>query len=221
MAVGDIYEVNLEYGIHQRPLVSSMWFQVTTDSGTPENNAQDLASAVANGGNLWGLLRELVSSEVICDQIKTYLRVPSGGGQAQGPPGVFHVSSAGALTGQPMVDSTPIVIEWAQTAQSAKANGRIFLSGVREDDVDGNALEASFVAGAVATFEAAWNATLLGITGDDGGTYRQVVMSKLLALVPYLSPTYGSPLDVTSCMVNPLIKNQKRRQSRWEGAGRT
>jgi hypothetical protein len=220
MAVGDVYEVNLEYGVHQRAMTVNLWFEVTTDPATVERTAQDLVSAVDAAG-LVGQLASLQSVQAIWDRITAYKRFDSAGVLSQGPPGFLHQAQAGAVGFEGIPDSLPIVIEWAQVAQSARANGRCFLSGISEDSVEGNRLKQTFIDGAVAAFIAAWEATLTNIAGSDGGTYRQIVVSKLLALAPYLNAKYGTPIDVTSVMVNPLLKNQKRRQSRWESGSRT
>lgn len=219
MATADNYAATIQYGVHQRPCSINLWFQVLTDPASPDRTAQDLAQAIVDA-TMPQFLANLMSDQAIFDQVRTYLRVPAVGAEAQAAPGYVNIDTVGANAGEALPDSLPLVIEFEQAVYSSKANGRIFLSGIREADTAGNNITAAFQAGAVATFISNWATLLTNFSGPDGGVYRQVTMTSVLAAQPTLSSIYGSPVDVVGTEVNPVLQNQKRRQSRWEAQSR-
>lgn len=217
MAVGDVYEADIQYHVHERPLHLGLWFQVITDPSNVYGTADDLAQAIYNG-NLWSLLASLISNEARGDQIRCYKRLNAALGIENGPVGrLVLANEVGARIGEALPDNAPLQINWLQSAISSKANGRAFLSGVSEDDTGQNVLTAAFRAGDVAAFEADWPVDPAGIVGPFGGAYRQVVMSKHPDAGGTPLDTYGVPIDVTSVSVAPIIRQQRRRQTRWEG----
>ena len=217
MAVGDIYEADLQYHVHERPLHLGLWFQVITDPSTIAGTADDLAQAIFDF-SLADLLATLVSGDAFFDQTRCYKRLNAAGAIENGPVGrVVFGSHQGQRPGEALPDNAPMQINFLQSAISSKANGRAFLSGASESDVGQNVLISSFRAAQVAAFEAAWPVDPAGIPGPDGGAYRQVVMSKHPDAGPPTNITYGAPLDVTSVNVAPIIRQQRRRQTRWEG----
>lgn len=219
MAVGDVYEMNLHYHVFQRGFTGSFWWEVTTDPTTVEGTAQDIVNAF-DGASGPGIVRSILSEDAMLDMNKVYKRVLTGGGEGQGVPGQsIYNQNVGLLSGKAHIGTSPLVINWIQSAQSAKANGRWFLSGIRESDTDGNQITNTFRDNELASFISNWKSTFVDtqMTGPDGGSYRQVVMSKLAALAPFDSLKYGSSLDVTDVGASPIIRTQRRRASRWEG----
>lgn len=221
MAVSDVLELGVDYGVHQRPLKQRWWYQVLTDPSDTDRIAQDLVDAFLAAA-IHTAMAALCSDQTLFDCVKSYVRFAIGPfAKKNAAPGYKQLDIAGTRpTGEALPDSLPLVIEWEQTAVSAVANGRLFLSGIREDDTDGNRITSAFQTGALATFETAIEATQTpsGITGPDGGVFRQILVSNEDSLVVDPLNPYGNPLDVTGTTCNPVLKNQKRRQSRWEGA---
>jgi len=217
MAVGDIYESDIQYHVHERPLHLGLWWRVTGNPSTVEATAHDLAGAIVSTP-LIDMLIGIVSSFCRFDQVRVYKRVDNAGISAIGPVGrVILDNKVGTRPGDALPDNAPLLINFQQIAISSKANGRAFLSGISEDDVAKNVITDAFRTGAVATFISNWESTLTNISGADGGTYAQCMMSKHPDAPAPVNATYGAPLDVTSVSVSPIIRQQRRRQTRWEG----
>lgn len=220
MAIGDILEVNIDYAVHQRPLVMRLWYRITQDPGSPDRRAQDLCDAIVAEGVITELAT-LVGDQCRFDCVKAWVRFSEGPfAIVNAAPGYNQLDVVGTKgSGESLVDSLPLVIEWIQSTVSAVANGRAFLSGLLEADVDGNRITAAYQTGVLAAFEAKWTADLLDLSGPDSGIYDHQLVSREDSLgVPPLQ-TYGQAISVTGVTCNPVIKNQKRRQSRHEGAG--
>lgn len=217
MAVGDVYELDVHYHVYQRGLTANLWYEEVTEPSPAESGAQDLADAFDGNGHVL-MLRSLMSGDSIIDMVKTYKRVLTGGGEGQGVPGqLIYTSIGGERPGDAHLGTSALIVNWVQSQESAKANGRIFLSGILEADTDGNVITNAYRDTAVAGFISAWEPTLTGgITGPNGGVFRQVTMSKLLALSPFDSPVYGTALPITAVSVSPIMRTQRRRASRWE-----
>lgn len=220
MAVGDVFELDFHYHVHQRPLTINTWWEEVVSPSTPSGAAQDLVSAAVAIG-LHTAILNILSVQAAMDMLKAYKRVNAGGGEGQLPPGqqIFTSSAIGQRSGEALPGSSCLVINFQQAAESAKANGRMFLAGISEDDTDGNIITNAFRDGALATFVGDWTG-MVGdiILGSDGGEYRQGMMSKLLSLLPYTSAKYGTFLDAVDVNCNPILRTQRRRASRWERA---
>lgn len=190
MAIGDIYLVTIKGTMASGDVLNTIHFRETaTGAGNP---SQLLASGIDG--------RVSLSWRPLLSQDYTYSYT-----QAQKiAPGLITmpaIANLGAGVGGKAVNALPACAAITVTKQTALAGrfyrGRIYMSGISEDDETGGQLNA----GLVTTFETSVS-NMFAVVTTGGWAWNAVLWHK----------AGGSYSDITNWRVNRPIRNQRRRQ---------
>jgi len=190
MAVNDVYSVVLRQRMHGQTILNVLHYrEVVTGTGPAGLNlAQDIATVIIP------LMKPLQSSDLVHESVvvqKIYPLPPSNP--------ITNVTAAGPGTdiGNALPTSVALVITKRTNFAGRKYRGRVFVCGIPED----TEVQSAIAPGKVAAFQALADSLALN-KGTSGWTYSPVIWHR----------STKTNDDVTSCLIRPNIRNQRRRQ---------
>jgi hypothetical protein len=122
-------------------------------------------------------------------------------------PGLMQlITRPGTMTGDSLPNNVAAIIHQLTDAPSAKCNGRIFLAGVSESEMDSQLFSAAYVA-AAQLFATELEENLV-VTGPPAATFQPVVISRVLDGAPRVPPV---AFNILSNTVRNTPRQQRRR----------
>lgn len=192
MAVGDIFRVGIVQTLHAQTVVNILHYRQTVDDGGAPSNAAKLASSII--ATIVPAMKAVQSSELVHDWVTCQKIWPL-------PPNLTHIDVGGAGAAGVAIDSLPtsvaVVITKLTNFAGPKYRGRMYVAGLPEE----HEADSQLAPGQVANWET------LGTLLDDnlsntGDSWSPVIWHR-----------DSSTWDVvTSHLVRPRLRNQRRRQ---------
>ena len=179
MAVNDLYELRVYYHLPAAPVTISFSYKQTAGS----NDNLTLQSAVDFFVvNMLPPLLAALAADVFVDQIR--MDQVSVGNEL--PAFTNLVGSPGTVVGEALPAGGAAVISWVTDAPNAKHNGRFYLAGVSEDEVNaGNISVAQLTL--MNTLAVQLQATLATSLPQDA-EFELITISRVLDGVPRVPP---------------------------------
>lgn len=208
MAVGELYTVTFRWEGAAGGYHTTLSYKML--SGTLDQNTLTLL-ADNRGTVLSAFLKSVNSNQMNLVAIKAFQMT----GRDE-TPGLtrFAQPNAGIVASEALPLGGAAVLSILTDAPNAKFNGRMFLSGVPESFQD----EGQITAGGTTAYNSLGTALLADTTtlGPGLAVFTPVVISRFLAGVKRTPPIGHAVLAAT---VNPFVKNQRRRNTRFLGVG--
>lgn len=188
MAAGDIYELTFHQRVHNVPCVNVFWYE-ETDAST--DGIAQLIQAFLDKAIVEIRSQLAVEWVPVCVEVRRVLPEPSAPRYGIIPPG-----SEGTDSGECFPANMVIVITDYTAETSKKGRGRIFQSGVSEDQEGKNNLSAERVLG----FQSYMNAITQGLTGNvpDGIWERRHSSPSLATFLPIEAVRIRTPFKKLS-----------------------
>ena len=189
-----------------------------------ENCVPLLRAMLSDDVDVQGVRARQVHSDAAAVYDPAHLRTASSGAG----------STAGLIAAPALPSILPLILTIVQSANGAKGNGRIFVSGIPEDQTTGNSANGAYLDGVVQAFcdsLGLTDATALKVTGDTA-EFKLGVLSAKGAYAPIQSWIDGGQIgpkpgrdyggafvDATQVFGNALISKKKLRATKvWGGA---
>lgn len=205
MAVGDLFRCTYRYNVSQQPVTITLGYEHTGSTGSVE---EELSSILALGvATEFNALRDLVSQQ--CTLESALARKLTGD---PGAPGRAHATlNRGQLTGQAIPATKSLMVVHKQTVADVRRNGKSYVTGFQESDIEGNIVsDENVVEGVKDIFD---NLLTINQSIPDGSaTFRQVVLS-----TPPGQPNQIQGLPVVSNSLRDILFNSARRRTREFG----
>lgn len=205
MAIGDFYQLTAHYSSLAGPVSFGQAYEQI--SGTNDGTTADNALAY------WRFLLEddlqaLLSIEMTVNE---YTWEPASG--VNEIPGFMQPDSVSGLdTGSALPNNVACVISQLTDAPKAKCNGRIFVAGLSEDQMQDGLFNPAGVA-LVQTFADGLEDNLV-VTGPPASEFKPVVISRFLDGSPRVPPV---AYDVVSNTAKSEPRQQRRRTTKRHG----
>ena len=233
--IDDIFHVSVCINTREREATFGLYYIQLTEVDSFAFSVLALAQGWVENLNV--LLRAVLSEECEFQGVKVR-QVHSDAGDVLDPPTIRTGSTGtgtivGTVTGASMIANLPTIINLTQAIHGPKGNGRIFLPGMSEAQVNGNVIQPTFLAGALNDFTEAlgWQASARIQASGDAGTFGLGVISAKVAYAPIKSWIDGGMIGpkpgrdyagafspCTGVSVAPIIGRQKRRATKAFGA---
>jgi len=205
MAVGDKFRAVLEVAVQGVSCRNNLFYDITIDTTEGEPLGQRLAEALA--GEVSNLQAALCVDVDFCS-----VYVTSAGGNTH-PPGVAYMTGVNGLRpGVSAPTNNCAVLRLGQSSGGPRNDGRLYISGISEDDTDTNQISAAVVTDNLVL----WGQAVNILDYQAGAVVWRNVVRSLDTLGP--PPTYNYFL-VTGWTASPVIYTQSRRSSKHRGAG--
>lgn len=203
MSVGDLWAVKIEYFVQGR--VCSVNLAYRSEHSNP---GPGIARSVEDAfiADVIPALEDVWSVDVETQMIYVHGVNPAG----LIPAYTHFVAQAGNRLGGAMPNDSPSVITLVTDAPNSKHNGRVYISGISETDVDSQVLTPAFRA---AQWADLGDALVADITDPavPANIYSAVVLNRMVLGVPVTPP---SSFGVASFAENGNIVSQRRRRTR-------
>lgn len=204
MAVGDTYELVWQTQMEQRVFMQTFHYEQTVGSDVPET-----AAALCRTFSTWMLgtwvLMVVDALQFQCVTARRVLPSPD-------VPGVFFQppDTKGAVAEDPLPAHNSVVVKLLTDNTNPKHNGRVFLNGLSEGDLDGGMYTALTMATKVANLRNRFDDTLVA-SGPDDQEWEPRVLNKFDSGVPIVPPTTSNIIGTSA---DALVYRQKRRLTR-------
>lgn len=212
MALDDIYQVKLNY---ENPTGSSSnrlyYREVIARSGIG-TDTQVLAQSWDD--QLSADLRGVVSDDFHVSSIS----VSKVTGTLEPKFRLDLPATAGLRPGPALPANNALLLGLHQSLFAARHNGSMFIPGVPEADTLTSVITAAFAAGQVTTLITALTAQLSEESGGTGRYDLGVINGLILNASPPIKDWHNAFSPVSTVSFNPIIADQKKRQTRAIGA---
>ena len=208
MAIGDLFNVQVQYAIDSKELSCNFGYEQTagaTDSEVSQLLADAFVAAVKTA--LLGVWATDVKLQcVVVHPINATTAVS---------PGFWYafVGDVGARSGNAIPAASAMVLKFLTSASDAKKNGRKFLSGISENELINGLFSGVLFGIAVDTLTAALEGVLFALSPNDQ-EFTPRVINRVSGGVPIVPPT-GS--DVTTVTHLVPVYSQLRRKTKRTG----
>ena len=112
--------------------------------------------------------------------------------------------------GEPMAQSNAAMLLLHQPAGSPRNNGKIYIPGISENQVEGNTWKTGFTSGVLLTLANKLETQVVEVSAGPG-RWDPAILSKSFS--PPATP-HGTALDVTKITVSGRVSRQSRRRPR-------
>lgn len=199
-ALGDLYEIVLAGRLHNQEIRNVFHYELTAITGAggaPDADAAQAASAA--GESLWNLIRVNTSNEASCYGIlaQRVLPTPRTAGHARTPATIL-----GAIAGSSLPSAVAVIIKKKTQYVGKSYRGRTYFAGIPVvQELDSVITTPAFDAWTVVA--TGMNQVLTGasINGRQYGWTPKVWSKK-----------QGVRTTITSCVVDQVLRTQRRRQ---------
>lgn len=205
MALGDLFRVSFRYNVCEQPVTITLGFEHIQAGGAEEFNLCSLlaANVAAEMSSLRASLSEQCSFEGAVARKLTGAAQPPGRNSLIGISGQLNTSSIPA--------SKCLMVVHRQQTRGVRSNGKSYVSGLAEADVNGNVVNDNAIIVAIQDIFDDLLQFEVGVTGATA-TFRMVVLSRENGAS---GAWQGWP--VTSNRISNRLLNQRRRQTREFG----
>lgn len=210
MATNDLYKANFRFEGAQSGFTVGIGYRQV--SGTnDENTLQDLCDELF-------LMSTDEWLDVLSDQInQTGIEVFQVTGSNETPGRLaLEQPNAGTVASQALPMGGSVVLKLTTDAPNSRFNGRIYISGVPESMQDLGAITGAYQTLLINLILKLDDQTIP--LGPGSAVFKPVVISRFNEGVKRVPPV---GFDVLSIAFNPFIKNQRRRNTKFIGAGVT
>lgn len=206
MAIGDLFNVQVQYAIESRELSCNFGYEQTAgaaDNEVPQILVDAFVAAIkANLLAVW-------ASDV---QLQCIISHPINAATAVRP-GFYYavVADVGGRGGTAIPAPSAMVLKFLTSASDAKKNGRKFLSGISESEL----VNGLFAGGVFLALVGALEGSLaLGLTasGPDDQEFEPRVINRVSGGVPIVPPTASDVTTVTA--LSPVYQQIRRKTQR-------
>jgi len=204
-AVGDVQFSIIEYVMQRTTCRIGVYHQLTNVSDPDLDPNFHLATTLAqNVGNLQ------VALSIDVDFCSVYTTTDTG--DLNPPTRAYLVNIMGQRPGQAIPANNAAVLRFSQAAGGPRNDGRVYLSGISEDNTLGNNISDAIVTDGFLAW-ATQIRSLNAVTGDL--VWAHVIKSQD---TPGPPPTYVY-YAVIGASASPIIYSQSRRSTKHHGAG--
>ncbi len=205
MAIGDTYNVKVNYCTPQGEMSVSQAYKQTVGTND-KDTCTALASAVQTGWVAKLLLA--LASDVELDSIT--VQPESGVNEV---PGLLSLNgSGGAIAGDPLPNNIAQIVSQLTDAPNSNANGRLFVAGVSELQMEDGLFNAAQTA-LMQTFADDIDDDITAV-GGGSATFVPVIISRFLSGAPRVPHV---AFNVLSCLARTQPRQQRRRTTRRKG----
>lgn len=205
MAIGDLYTLTLNWNVFGDSCTFSQDYKQT--AGSNDENTLRLACVEFKDNQAVEFMKTQVADADL-DQIKM---CPIAG--VDEIPGCINYDGVtGTIVSDPLPSNVAMVLSQLTNAPNSNANGRIFLAGMPEVNMDTGILDAAY--GVIAQVFADSLLDDLDVTGPPTATFVPVVISRFLDGIKRVSPVAH---DLISVAVKLATRQQRRRTTRRVG----
>jgi len=207
MAVGDLFHLQMQYAIDQREMANTFGYEQTSGNDDAEVaqllvDAYDAATRTA-----W---TDVAATDVTFQCVIARRVSPSAG-----IPGFlfYDGSVVGTDAGLACPANSCPTMKFVQSEQSARHNGRKFLSVISEDRLTNGSVNAAFLAAEVEAWATAHEAVLTA-AGGGGQQYTPVILRRASAGPP---PVTWAGWSLDEIVVQGIMNTQRGRRTRRTG----
>ncbi len=206
MAKDDIYYVRVNLSTHDREHGFGLWYKENV-AQTDDRSGRALATAWLAACQT--PLLALLALDSRFESLFVDRRIPG-----PGVPGKsISTAGGGTVSGDALAILDAVVVTLEQSEYDPKRNGRIYISGVSEADVDAGKITSTFKTGALTTFVNAIRASISAASPDPGVWDLQVLTNR----APAIPGPIGDPVPVTGHIIRDIVYRQKRRRTKTRG----
>lgn len=205
MAIGDLYELKIRYHLPMAPVSVALQYEQT--AGT--NDILTLQSAVDFFvTNFLDSFRNILAADCLVDQVR--MDQVSVGDEL--PAFTNFTGLPGNQPGDPLPAGGAAVLSWITAAPNAKHNGRMFIAGLSEDEVNAGNISVAMLT-AINAFAVVVEGTLFTSLPQDA-EFELVTISRVLNGAPRVPPV---GFDVEGHVTRLPYFSQRRRITRTLG----
>lgn len=204
MAVGDIYDVVVQYSCQSRIFLCTLAYEQTVGDDVPDV-AQILAdSYISITDPEWV---NILASDCEMQCVKTRKSF----GFEQIPGTAYYASgTVGTELGPSLPGSSALVIQFVTDNPLPRHNGRKFLGGLPEQRLISGILVGAYLTGPVTSWRSVHQATIQA-SGGNNQEFEPRVINRQAGGVPIIPPTVSNVVLLTA---NGFIRRQIRRRTR-------
>lgn len=208
MPVGDLYALKFTYCVQARCCSMNLGYR-DLNAGLTHEQAEVVANAFDN--SLLDLILDVMSVDVQAQSLYVLGVNPAG----NIPFVRNYLDKNGTRAGTAMPNDSPFIISLITDAPNSKHNGRVYISGLSEDDVENQKLLPAFLAGAV---DALAEALIVEIEDTDApvSDFEPSVLVRQADGIPVSPPSSHGVIAWNS---NGIIYSQRRRRTKMREIG--